>query len=166
MAIFNDTKEIFQRLDWIILKKGWISLYWKESILKKDLKWFENENYNIVEFDFRSWANDAKMHEQLKIKLNFPDYYGGNFDALNDCLTCFQINGIGQVVVFNHLDSIDSDAIHTLLDIFADNSRRHMLFGERFFVLAQVDNPKFKIDPVGATAVSWNEQEWLVSNRQ
>ncbi len=33
-------------------------------------------------------------------------------------------------------------------------------------VLAQVDNPKFKIDPVGATAVSWNEQEWLVSNRQ
>ncbi len=166
MATFNDIKEIFQRLDWSILQNGWISLYWKKSILKKDLKWFEDENYNIVDFDCRLWTDETKMHEQLKQKLNFPDYYGKNFDALNDCLTYIQINATGQIVVFNHLDSIDIETIQILLDVFADNSRRHILFGERLIVLAQVDNPNFKIAPVGATTVSWNKQEWLDSKRQ
>lgn len=106
------------------------------------------------------------MHGQLKQKLNFPDYYGKNFDALNDCLTDIQISETGQIVVFNHLDSIDIKTIQILLDVFADNSRKHMLFGERLIVLAQVDNPVFKIDPVGATTVSWNKQEWLNSKRQ
>lgn len=54
MATFNDIKEIFQRLDWSILQNGWISLYWKKSILEKDIKWFKNENYNIVDFDCKS----------------------------------------------------------------------------------------------------------------
>ena len=27
-----------------------------------------------------------EIHAQLKEKLNLPDYYGGNLDALNDCL--------------------------------------------------------------------------------
>ena len=166
MATFNDIKDVFQRLDWFILQNGWISLYRRKSILENDIKWFENENYNIVDFDCKSWTDIAEMHGQLKQKLNFPDYYGENFDALNDCLTDIQINESGQIVVFNHLDSIDIKTIQILLDVFADNSRRHMLFGERLIVLAQVDNPDFKVDPVGATAVRWNKQEWLDSIRQ
>lgn len=166
MATFNDIKDIFQRLDWSILQNGWISLYWKKSILEKDIKWFEKENYNIVDFDCKSWTDRAEMHGQLKQKLNFPDYYGMNFDALNDCLSDIEINGAGQIVVFNHLDSIDIKTIHALLDVFADNSRKHILFGDRLIVLAQVDKPDFRIEPVGATSVIWNKQEFLDSKRQ
>ena len=166
MATFNDIEEVFHRLDWSILQNGWISLYWKKSILAKDIEWFEKENYNIVEFDCKSWTDIAEMHGQLQQKLNFPDHYGKNFDALNDCLSDIEINGTGQIVVFNHLDSIDIKTIHILLDVFADNSRKHILFGERLIVLAQVDSPDFKIDPVGATIVSWNKQEWLDSKRR
>jgi RNAse (barnase) inhibitor barstar len=166
MATFNDIEEVFHRLDWSILQNGWISLYWKKSILAKDLEWFEKENYKIVDFDCKLWTDIAEMHGQLKQKLNFPDYYGKNFDALNDCLSDIEINGTGQIVVFNHLDSIDIKTIQILLDVFADNSRKHILFGERLIVLAQVDSPDFKIDPVGSTTVSWNKQEWLDSKRR
>jgi len=166
MATLNDIKDVFQRFDWFILQNGWISLYRRKSILENDIKWFENENYNIVDFDCKSWTDIAEMHRQLKQKLNFPDYYGENFDALNDCLTDIQIKESGQIVVFNHLDRIDMKTIQILLDVFADNSRRHMLFGERLIVLAQVDNPDFKVDPVGATTVRWNKQEWLDLIRQ
>ena len=27
------------------------------------------------------------LHAELKAKLSLPDYYGGNLDALNDCLS-------------------------------------------------------------------------------
>lgn len=27
------------------------------------------------------------MHSEIKNALDFPDYYGGNLDALHDCLT-------------------------------------------------------------------------------
>ena len=29
----------------------------------------------------------ADVHEKLKLLLNLPDYYGGNADALHDCLS-------------------------------------------------------------------------------
>jgi ribonuclease inhibitor len=32
-------------------------------------------------------TNKKELHDQLKEKLKFPDYYGNNLDALWDCLT-------------------------------------------------------------------------------
>ena len=37
--------------------------------------------------DLSSLAGREQIHEYLKIKLDFPDYYGKNLDALYDCLT-------------------------------------------------------------------------------
>ena len=106
------------------------------------------------------------MHRQLKTKLSFPDYYGENWDALNDCLSDLEITDEGQIVLFRRLDNLDTNRVHMLLDIFASNSRLQMLFGKRLIVLAQVDNPNYQIDPVGATPVMWNGAEWLDKNRQ
>ncbi|NMI02390.1 barnase inhibitor [Paenibacillus sp. SZ31] len=42
---------------------------------------------NIVILDGEDFASSAELHHQLKEKLALPDFYGGNLDALWDCLT-------------------------------------------------------------------------------
>lgn len=165
MAIFQNDPGVYNRLDWGILKNGWTSLYWSLAVLENDLTWLEREHYAIVDFDCKSWTNLKEMHLQLKQKLHFPDYYGENAAALNDCLSELEIPGTGLVVVFRHSDNIDSEQMLLLLDIFARASRWHLLFGNRVMVLAQVDNPDFEIGPVGGTPVMWNMAEWLDSDR-
>ncbi|MFH1221551.1 MAG: barstar family protein, partial [Candidatus Micrarchaeota archaeon] len=165
-ATFQNDPSEWQRLDWLILQNGCLSLYWRTELLQKDIEWFKKENYRVVEFDCKSWNSETEMHEQLKKKLNFPDYYGKNFPALNDCLSDLEIIGTGQIVVFHHLDSIDGKTIHILLEIFANNARKQLLFGKRLIVLSQVDNPNFQTDPVGSTPVLWNGYECFDKNRK
>ncbi|MFD1888535.1 barstar family protein [Paenibacillus wenxiniae] len=40
-----------------------------------------------VYIDGRDFFTIAQLHEQLKEKLELPDFYGANLDALWDCLT-------------------------------------------------------------------------------
>lgn len=37
--------------------------------------------------DFRKVNNIKEAHSEMKKALDFPDYYGGNLDALNDALS-------------------------------------------------------------------------------
>lgn len=45
-----------------------------------------------------------KAHGYLKEKLNFPDYYGCNLDALYDCLTEMDANELEEVIFENQED--------------------------------------------------------------
>ncbi len=40
----------------------------------------------MIVLDGKHMTDRAKAHAELKHKLDLPDYYGGNLDALNDCL--------------------------------------------------------------------------------
>lgn len=42
---------------------------------------------NTVILDGEGFTSSAELHQQLKDKLKLPDFYGGNLDALWDCLT-------------------------------------------------------------------------------
>ena len=165
MAVFENNPDEWERLDWRISQNGWTSLYWQQSILDKDLDWFKKEKYNIVDFDCTTWTDINRIHKDLKKKLDFPDYYGENFNALNDCLSDFEINKTGLVIVFRHFQIVDKDIANGLLDIFARNSRLQSLFGKRLLTLVQVDNPKYEINAVGSYDVLWNGAEWLNSKR-
>ena len=165
MTSFQNIPEEFQRLYWLTLRDGWISLYWKTEVLEKDLEWFKKENYAIAQFDCTTWISEKEMHKQLKMRFNFPDYYGENFDALNDCLSYIDIINTGLIVTFRHLDNCNFKLIHTLLDVFADNARRQMLYGKRLIILIQVSNRKFQINNVGANNVILNHTEWLESTK-
>jgi RNAse (barnase) inhibitor barstar len=165
MAVFENNPDEWQRLDWQILQNGWTSLYWQQSILNKDLDWFKKEKYNIVDFDCTKWTDDNQIHKDLKKQLYFPDYYGENLNALNDCLSDLEINETGLVICFRHFQIVDKDLAHSLLDVFARNSRLQSLFGKRLLTLVQIDNPKYEINAVGSYEVLWNSAEWLNSKR-
>jgi RNAse (barnase) inhibitor barstar len=165
MAVFENNPDEWQRLDLQILQNGWTSLYWQENILDNDLDWFKKEKYNIIDFDCTRWTDTNLIHKDLKKQLDFPDYYGENLNALNDCLSEVEIKESGLVIVFRHFHIVDKDIAHSLLDTFARNSRLHNLFGKRLLALVQVDNPNYQIDPVGSSTVLWNGAEWLDSKR-
>lgn len=41
----------------------------------------------IIYLDASDLQSAADVHRQLKLLLDLPDYYGGNADALHDCLS-------------------------------------------------------------------------------
>ncbi len=169
MAAFSDDPETLQRTDWRLLQNGPVTLYWRPECMREDVDWLETHGYIIHHFDVTDWTDLAIMHSQFQSNLAFPDYYGKNLDALNDCLSDVEIpDDAGTVLAFAHFDSLvasQSTIAAALLDILADNSRRAMLFGKRLIVLLQTDSPDFRTGPIGATTGNWNCREWLDSNR-
>ncbi len=101
--------------------------------------------------------------------LQFPDYYGKNLNALNDCLSDLEIPDRGGVVlVFFAFDSFAEkfpDFAWGLLDIIAGRSRVFSLKGKRLMALAQSVDPKLEMNPIGACPVLWNPDEWLNEKR-
>ena len=163
--IFKENNTDTDRLDYAIMRDGAVSLYYKKSVLHSDLEWFEKERYNVISFDCSKWGDEKIMHEQFKEKLYFPDYYGMNFNALDDCLSDFEIVQVGQIIVFENLDSVKRDLVVAILDTFAKASREKMLFGLRLIILAQVDEPHYEIGEIGGFTPVWNSNEWLNDSR-
>src|SRR5438876_1591342 len=103
MAVFRD--DDLQRLDWRLLLQGPITLYYRPEVLTEDIAWFANHGYLINHFDCRTWETSADMHAALAAELAFPDYYGRNLNALNDCLSDLLIpDESGRALVFSHYD--------------------------------------------------------------
>ena len=160
-----------------ILRDGGIALYWRAEILSDDLKRLESGGYRIISFEAGDWLSEGQFHDSFKADLSFPDYYGKNLDALNDCIQNDLVvpDSVGLVLVLNHYDhfakavlgqrpSGDSTA-EVVLDILAGAVRFHMLFGRRLLILVQSDDPSIQFRRLGGIAASWNWREWLNKNR-
>jgi RNAse (barnase) inhibitor barstar len=167
MAVFRD--DDLQRLDWRLLLHGPIALYYHPDVLAEDSAWLANHGYLITHFDCRTWQTHEDMHSAFAAQLAFPDYYGRNLDALNDCLSDLVIpDESGRALVFSHYDQLARqlpDVAWPVLDILATQARYFLLFGQRLIALIQSDDPQITFDPVGACPVSWNGREWLNTNR-
>lgn len=161
MPVFQNTPDEWQRLDWSILQNGYTCLYSRPEFLLIDIGWFRKERYRVMEFDCSSWAEDQAMHDELKLKLRFPDTYASNFSALKENLKEISITGKGMVLVLHHFDTVENETAQILLDILAKASQWHLLLGERLLTLLQVDDAQITYEPVGARAVAWNPHEWL-----
>ena len=75
----------------------------------------------MIILDGKRMGDRAGMHRELKEKLALPDYYGGNLDALNDCLGERAEREL--VVIRDFADFAGDDAAYgmKLLRVFNDN---------------------------------------------
>ena len=144
-------------------------MYWQRRLLETDAQWLVDHAYRLYRFDCDRWSSDQRALVEMGIALEFPDYYGRNLDAFNDCLGDLEIpvdGGAGIVLLrYDHFAMQSPVAAQAVLDIIADNARSFMLFGRRLVTLVQSDNPRLSFDAVGATPVMWNSSEWLNKNR-
>jgi hypothetical protein len=168
MAIFRNESEDFQRLDWTLLQNGAINLYLRTELLAEDAEWLKAHNYLVDSFYCSAWGSEEDMHEALASGLEFPDYYGRNLDALNDCISDLEIpEESGRVLIFHRYDAFAAAfprAAWVILDIIESKSRFLLLFG-RLFALVQSADPRISFEPVGARPVMWNRREWLNKSR-
>lgn len=67
--------------------------------------------------DFRKVNNIAEAHKELKESLNFPDYYGENLDALNDCLSEIESEHLIYVLTYKEI----FDGFDEIMKVFDDN---------------------------------------------
>jgi hypothetical protein len=146
--------------DFRLFRNGPVTLFDRREALDDTVAELESLGYLLHRFDARAWATKAGFAAAVKEELGFPDHFGGNLDAFDDCLRGIATRGgrdtTGTVLVFARYDSFAAREPRTaqaILDIVADVARFAMLFGHRLACLVLSDDPDVRFDPVGATAV-------------
>lgn len=155
-------------LDMRLLRNSPVVLYYRRETLADDVAWLRSNAYDVKALDAGTWSDVVTMHHDIAATLGFPDYYGMNLDALNDCVSDLEAPNARLAIVFERYDAfarIERDVAQAVLDILAINSRRFLFGGARLLVFVQSDDPHVTFDPVGATPVMWNGKEWLNANR-
>lgn len=168
-SVRDDDPEDYQRLDYSLLQNGAVTLYWRPAYLDADVEWLTTHGYRVHRWDASAWSSVEQMHDDLARELAFPDYYGRNLDALNDCLRDLKMPREGGVaLVLRRFDAFalrEPRVAEAILDIAEHASRGYLVFGHRFVVLVQSDDPQITFGPLGAVSASWNRREWLTASR-
>lgn len=175
MAVFDLELDV-RRLDFLLLRSSAVTLFWRPALLAEATGWLRRQGYTVASLDAGTWLSDDDLHRDIAAALDFPDYYGGNLDALADCLrdvvnyeygTTRQATGLALTLTgYDTFARGRPRTAQTVLDIVADQARGAMLTGHRMLCLVQCDDPHTTFDPVGAMPVSWNHAEWLDSQRR
>jgi len=167
MAAFTEPWNTNDRA-FYLMQNGATTLYFQMSLLDNDIEWLRENGYDVQVFDANNWKSELDFHNDISERLNFPDYYGSNLDALSDCLGDISTTKAGIVLVFVGFDrmiQIQYERARMILDIFERASRYKLLFGERFFCLVQTNKPDFRMDNLGGNSTNWNQKEFLNSSR-
>src|SRR5205085_4695303 len=87
------------RLDFELLRETSVTLYHSPEVLAEHTAWLGEHGYRIHVFDCSGWTSEDDFHTAVSRELGFPDYYGRNLDAFNDCLCGVAVPSDGGVVV-------------------------------------------------------------------
>jgi hypothetical protein len=176
MAAFDADSDLGQDRAFRLLMNTSVTLFWQLAVLEETTAWLTVHGYQVTSLDASQWFTEHDMHRDISAALGFPDYYGRNLNALNDCMSdvVSQIYGwapeaTGLALAFIGYDGFAARcrrAAQIVLDIMADQSRSAALLGRRLMCLVQSDDAHIRFEPVGATAVMWNDAEWLDSKRR
>jgi hypothetical protein len=178
MSYFNNTPKDWERLDWQILRDGGIHLYWRREYLVEDKRWLAEHDYDLYEFACETWLSEHTMYSDFGRVLQFPDWWGRNINAFDDCIADLPLSGSrGAVMILVNFDSYASGSGSTLmpsgrteaeaiLDIIADASRFHLLNGNRLIALVQTNDSNFRIGRLGGAIPQWNRREWVDAKRK
>ena len=94
----------------------------KYEIQKKDAK----------VLDLSAVTSKSDLHEKVKNFFGFPDYYGGNLDALYDCLTDISEKTNVTIILPERWPKENDEYIRVVIKVFddaaSDNSNLMILF--------------------------------------
>lgn len=155
MIEFKNEPETWKRLDYEIISRGFLKPYNDYEVLKDNVEWLISEGYKTIEFDCTEWRDKEIMHKTLHSQFDFPNYYGHNWDALQECLNEIEIQENGLVVIFDNFNSMNIKHAHTLIDVFVSSAQRHLIFSERLLVLIKVESRNFILNPFGERNFYW-----------
>ena len=150
-----------------LLLNGCVKLFWKNEILYQFIADISQEGFEIYIFDCSKW-NSRNYHKDLASVLHFPNYYGKNLNAFDDCLSDVVPDGIGFVLVFKNYDIFskrDLKAAYDILDIIQNNSWRFLLEDIKLIAFVQSNDAKIDFPNLGGMSAEWNNKEWLDQNR-
>jgi len=174
-GVADDPQTAWQDDDFRLIMNGPVTLYWRPEILTATTDRLAGHGYHLVSLDASGWATPAQFHHDVAAALDFPDYYGRNLDALNDCLGDvvdraygWPADAAGLALVFWHYDHLAAsapDLAQAVLDIIANQSRAALVFGRRLLCLVHSDDATIRFQPVGARPVNWNDAEWSDQKR-
>ena len=176
MPAFSTDAMTEHPFDFALARSGGIAAYLRDDVLASAEAELDALGYARARLQASGWAQEERLHEGFAATLSFPGYYGSNMNALADCLgdvACgsygWDVNSTGLAVSidgFGPFARQDGGLAHMVVDMLAGASREGMLFGHRLLWLLHVDDPDFRMEPVGAVPVSWNGREWLDANRR
>lgn len=161
--------KIEKQLDYYILRDGPISKYHNQSYLDQDIGKLENLGYRIVDFNTSKWTS-KNCHEDLKLGLDFPDYYGENLNAFDDCLGDLKdTKRKGLVIVFRYFNDFvlqKKNYSEGILDIIANQSRIWLLNQKGLICLIHSTDSDLQIEKLGGISPPWNRNEWFDTDRK
>ncbi len=68
--------------------------------------------------------------------LNFPEWFGRNWDALEDCLSDLSWRqALGYVLLFRNFEALDQDQLGILIDVLASSAEFWAGRGKAFFAV-------------------------------
>jgi hypothetical protein len=85
---------------------------------------------SAVKVALQGAATKADVLKRIAATLKFPDWFGGNWDAFEDCLT--EVHGY---LLFYGYQGILADDLSVLLDVLASSAEFHAAQGEPFFAI-------------------------------
>lgn len=155
---------------------GEVTLFWRRSVLDDTADLLGALGYKVIRLDGSEWTEIEPFHDAVVAALEFPDYYGRNLHALDDCLydvVLFEFgsneSAFGTAIVIERFDVLSASQptfAQAVLEVLARAAILACKYGHRFAVLVQTDDAHPSYEPVGCYAVRFNEQEWRDVRRE
>jgi hypothetical protein len=152
-----------------------VQLFRNRAVLDRAVADAHESGWSVIRLDASRWATDAAMHTDLADALSFPDHYGRNLDALNDCMRDvvaghygFAKHAVGGLVVIDAFDQFhqrEPQVAQALLEILGGAAVDALTYRWQLATFLRADDPDFAPAPFAAQAAMWNPQEWLRANR-
>lgn len=93
----------------------------------------------VIRIGLKGLASKAGLLNRIARTLNFPDWFGKNWDALSDCLTDLSwLDGRGWVIIFENSKDLAArkpQVFHSAVEVFQSANDYWRQAGKPFWVL-------------------------------
>jgi hypothetical protein len=163
---FPNKLSTYSRFDFGILRRSPIFKYHKKDLLEEDIQKLKKLNYLIYRIDCSS---EDSVYDQVSDMLRWKNQFGyarweKNLDTLNDGmggLECPKENE-GVCIVLDSFDTffkLEQRIALGMVDVMVWNFYERLLFGEKFILFLQTDDPSVRYGRFGCHIDFWNDKE-------